>query len=78
MSLKYLVYKTFLAFEVVVELAFPSAGGFNDFVRAGCAHSSFVKQVRGDLNDAKPRPGASNESCVHFLSKLYLHVQFLS
>jgi hypothetical protein len=73
--LKHLVYEAFLAFEIVIKLALPGPGGFNDFVRAGGAKSLFVKQVRSSPNDAKSGLRAPRESRFHRPLHLYLLVQ---
>src|SRR6266849_1391035 len=74
MTLQYFVYEAFFALEIVVELPLPGTGSFNDFVRAGSAHSLFVKQVCCNLNDAESCLGASNESRFHSSLQLYQHV----
>src|SRR5690242_19123851 len=64
-GLEHFVDQPFLAFEVVVELAFAGSGSLDDVIRAGCSDSLFVKQVGRGLNDSKPGFGSLGGACSH-------------
>lgn len=47
------MHNALFAFEVVIELSLPGAGGVDDFVRAGGAHPLLVEQVQRGLDNSK-------------------------
>src|SRR5262249_53489727 len=74
--LEYFVNETFLAFEVVIELAFPGSRSLDDVIGAGRTRSLLVKQVRCCANNSQARFRAPDETSLHTCSsKLYPTVQ---
>src|SRR6516225_1819502 len=65
MGLENLMDKALLAFEVVIKLTLAASRGFNDFVRAGSAHSLLVEQVSGHRNDPLPCLCSSHKPGLH-------------
>src|SRR5215471_7863784 len=75
-GLKHFVNETFLAFEVVIELAFPSSRSLDDVIGAGRARSLLVKQVRCCANNSQAGFRAPDETRLHTCSSyLYQRVQ---
>src|SRR5215469_6263293 len=73
--LEHFVNETFLAFEVVIELAFSGSRGPDDVIGAGRTRSLLVKQVRRRANNSQAGFRAPDETCLHTSSELYPKVQ---
>ena len=74
--LEHFVNETFLAFEVVIELAFPGSRSLDDLIGAGRTRSLLVKQVRCCANNSQAGFRAPDETCLHTCSSnLYQQVQ---
>src|SRR5215472_17189890 len=77
--LEHFVNETFLAFEVVIELAFSGSPGLDDVIGAGRTRSLLVKQVRRRANNSQAGFRAPHETWLHtYSSKLYPQVQYES
>src|SRR5215472_16515607 len=77
--LEHFVNETFLAFEVVIELAFSGSRSLDDVIGAGRTRSLLVKQVRCRANDSQAGVRAPHETWLHtYSSKLYPQVQYES
>src|SRR5215470_8531863 len=75
-SLQHFVNEAFLAFEVVIELAFSGSRSLDDVIGAGRPGSLLVKQVRCRANNSQAGFRASGETCLHTCSSyLYTKVQ---
>src|SRR5215469_12870129 len=73
--LEHFVNETFLAFEVVIELALSGSRSLDDVIGAGRTRSLLVKQVRCRANNSQPGFRASDETCLHTCSSdLYQRV----
>ena len=74
--LEHFVNETFLAFEVVIELAFSGSRGLDGVIGAGRTRSLLVKQVRCRANNSQAGFRAPDETCLHTCSsELYPKVQ---
>src|SRR5215471_15613041 len=74
--LEHFVNETFLAFEVVIELAFSGSRSFNDVIGASRTCSLLVKQVRCCTNNSQTGFRGPDETRLHTCSSnLYLKVQ---
>ena len=65
--LQHFMDEALFAFEIMIKLALPGPGNFNDFIRAGTADSLFVEQVGGGPNDPESRLRTPRKSRFHSL-----------
>src|SRR5215469_9124922 len=74
--LEHFVNETFLALEVVIELAFSGSRSLDDVIGAGRTRSLLVKQVRCRANNSQAGFRTPDETCLHTCSSnLYPTVQ---
>src|SRR5215469_14499077 len=74
--LEHFVNETFLAFEVVIELAFSGSRSLDDVIGAGGSRSLLVKQLRCGANNSQAGFRSPDEARLHACSSsLYPKVQ---